>query len=235
VLAPLPRKPAGGGAHDGSRDTTTPGWDSNEVTMEATVRALPDVLSPLPKGADPAVSRERTDSVVVTDPGVPGSSGLAFFFKSLTILMLLAGAGFFAWYFFMNGGGGSSPMPYRVPGNAPVQTGFNAAGNDGPLYDQPIVSSQRNVEKARKLELEADRLLQSGRDLGLVTTMYQDAFQYSGDANIALKLGDLYWHRGFEPEARGWWERHLREAPNSKARALIEQRLRGAVAQPSSP
>ncbi|HZI10704.1 MAG TPA: serine/threonine-protein kinase [Myxococcus sp.] len=235
VLAPLPRKPAGGGAHDGSRDTTTPGWDSNEVTMEATVRALPDVLEPLPAGADRSVAREQTNSSVVTDPGLSGGGGLGFFFKSLTILMLLAGAGFFAWYFFMNGGGGGGmPMPYKVPDNAPLQQGYNA-GAELPLYDRPIGANQRNVDKARKLELDADRLLQGGRDLGLVTTMYQDAFEYSGDANLALKLGDLYWHRGFEPEARGWWERHLREAPGSKARTLIEQRLSGAVARPSTP
>ncbi|WP_144429567.1 serine/threonine-protein kinase [Myxococcus hansupus] len=240
VLAPLPRKSAAGPQQGDVRDATVPGW-GNEVTMEATVRALPGVLEPLPANADAMdATREQTDSLVHTQPGAGGNGGVAFFFKSLTILLVLAAAGFFAYYFFMGGGGGNKDLPYALPNNAPVPAGSNhtavGASPDVPLYDRAIVSGARNVERALELTREGDKALQRA-DVGMAASKYREAFGRSGDPELALKLGEMYWHRPNpdKEEARGWWNRHLREQPSSKARALIEQRLGGTVAQPSSP
>ncbi len=240
VLAPLPRKSAAGPQQGDVRDATVPGW-GNEVTMEATVRALPGVLEPLPANADAMdAAREHTDSLVHTQPGAGGNGGVAFFFKSLTILLVLAAAGFFAYYFFVGGGGGPKDLPYALPNNAPVPAGANhtavGASPDVPLYDRAIVSGARNVERALELTREGDKALQRA-DVGMAASKYREAFGRSGDPELALKLGEMYWHRPNpdKEEARGWWNRHLREQPSSKARALIEQRLGGTVAQPSSP
>ncbi|QSQ27034.1 serine/threonine protein kinase [Pyxidicoccus parkwayensis] len=235
VLAPMPRKSTGGPLGDG-RDATVPGWDSNEVTMEATVRALPGVLAPLPANADdmPA-TREKTDSLAPTNPG-SGGSGFAFFFKSLTILLVVAAAGFFAYYFYMGAGSGVQDLPYPLPKNAPVPGATSSAGTEVPLYEQQISAAARNVEEAGRKTREGDQALQR-LDIGLAAASYRDAFALSGDPELALKLGDIYWSRPNPDvqEARGWWERHLREVPNSRARELIEQRLGGAIARPSAP
>ncbi|MFP2913250.1 serine/threonine protein kinase, partial [Pyxidicoccus sp. 3LFB2] len=240
VLAPLPRKSTGGPMNEG-RDATVPGWDSNEVTVEATVRALPGVLSPLPVGADdmPTVAIEQTDSLVATNPGSGGGSGAAFFFKSLTILLVIAAAGFFAYYFTVGPGSGSQDLPYSLPKNAPVPgggTGSVQGGAEVPLYAREISSNDRNVERARQLTREGDQALQR-MDIGLATTKYREAFGVSGDAELALKLGDAYWNRPNPDmeEASGWWRRHLKEKPDSKARELIKQRMDGAVARPGTP
>ncbi|MCP3143297.1 serine/threonine-protein kinase [Pyxidicoccus xibeiensis] len=238
VLAPLPRKSTGGPMNDG-RDTTVPGWDSNEVTMEATMRVLPGVLAPLPSNADDMPSaREETGSLVPTNPGT-GSGSAAFFFKSLTILLVLAAAGFFAYYFVYGAGRGTKDTPYSLPDNAPVPGGVaRSQGSDAevPLYDKEIATGARNVERAAQLTREGDIALQRG-DAGFAAAKYREAFGLSGDANLALKLGEAYWNRPNPDieEARGWWTRHLREVPDSKARDVIEQRLSTAEARPAPP
>ncbi|WP_163999309.1 serine/threonine-protein kinase [Pyxidicoccus caerfyrddinensis] len=236
VLAPLPRKSTGGPLNDG-RDVTVPGWDSNEVTMEATVRALPGVLSPLPANADdmPA-TREKTDSLSPTNPG-SGGGGFAFFFKSLTILLVVAAVGFFAYYFSVGAGSGAQDLPYALPKNAPVPGAVGSApSTEVPLYERQISNAERDVEAAGRKTREGDRALQR-LDIPLAASSYREAFSMSGDPDLALKLGDIYWSRPNPDlqEARGWWERHLREMPNSKAREIIEQRLGAAIARPSAP
>nr|WP_246137773.1 serine/threonine-protein kinase [Myxococcus llanfairpwllgwyngyllgogerychwyrndrobwllllantysiliogogogochensis] len=235
VLAPLPRKSTG--RNDDSRDATAPGWGS-EVTVEATVRALPDVLSPLPSNADamPA-TREKTDSIIPTQPGV-GGGGLGFFFKSLTVLLVVGAGLFFAYYFYYLNGGGKPGVvsPFSLPRNAPVpgNVGSTAGDSEQPLYEQQIPAANRNLEESSRHAQAGDQALERG-DLGLAKSKYKDAFQSNPDPELALKLGELYWQQDQLDEARGWWSRHLREVSNSKARPLIEQRLGGTVARPSSP
>ncbi|MBZ4416437.1 serine/threonine-protein kinase [Myxococcus sp. RHSTA-1-4] len=235
VLAPLPRKSTGGPMGDG-RDTTVPGWDNNEVTVEATVRALPGVLAPLPADTnDIPATAEQTDSIVPTHSG-SGGSGVAFFFKSLTILLVVAAVGFFAYYFTYGAGSGTQDLPYALPKNAPVPGATSSSSAEVPLYDRQISAGERNVERAGQLTLDGDRAFQR-QDVGLATTLYLEAFSLSGDPELALKLGNAYWHRPNPDvqEARSWWNRHLREVPNSKARPVIEEHLGGPIARPAAP
>ncbi|MCP3059907.1 protein kinase [Myxococcus sp. K38C18041901] len=234
VLAPLPRKP--GGRPDDARDATAPGWGS-EMTVEATVRALPDVLSPLPSGADvmPA-TREKTDSVVPTQPGV-GGGGLAFFFKSLTVLLVLGAGLFFAYFYYTQGPGKGGASHFPIPSNAPVpgRTGSVLPSDaDQPLYERMIPAADRNVDLSRKHAQDGDQSLERGK-LDMAATSYRNAFEANPDPELALKLGEVYWQRDQMDEARNWWMRHLRDVRDSRARALIEQRLGGSVARPSAP
>jgi serine/threonine-protein kinase len=235
VLAPLPRKSAGSPLSD-SRESTVPGWDTREVTMEATVRALPGVLAPLPADTnDIPAAAEKTDSLVPTSPGT-GGSGLAFFFKSLTILLVIAAVGFFAYYFTYGAGSGTQELPYALPKNAPVPGATSSSSAEVPLYERQISSPERDVERARQLTLEGDRAFQK-QDMALAASLYLDAFAVSGDAELALKLGNAYWHRPNPDvqEARNWWDRHLKEVPDSKAERFIKQHLDSALARPSPP
>ena len=238
VLAPLPRKSTGGPLNDG-RDVTVPGWDNTEVTMEATVRALPGVLAPLPaKAEDMPATGEETDAGLSTHPG-SGGSGVAFFFKSLTILLVLAAVGFFAYYFMYGAGSGAHDMPYLLPKNAPVPGGTSANG-DVPLYDRQISSAERNVELAAQYALDGDQAF-ARQQTDLAATNYRKAFMLSGDPELALKLGNLYWNRPDpdENEARAWWARYEREMPNSRALENIKKQLSQPtdqpIAQPSGP
>lgn len=230
VLAPLPRKAAAAPGFDTGKETTAQAW--NDKTVEATVRALPDVLAPLPAGA-PEMPAERTDSIVTTNPGASGS-GVALFFKALTTMLVIGTVGFFVYYFGVGAGSGGTDAPYLPPHNAPVPIAGAKVDPVAPLYEREIPNAERNVEEARQEKLEGDRALQSG-DLGLASTKYKEAFQHNPDPELALKLGELYWHRENLSEARGWWRRHLRDAPGSEAKAYIEQRLGSPVALPSDP
>ncbi|QSQ15072.1 serine/threonine-protein kinase [Myxococcus landrumensis] len=235
VLAPLPRKSTA--RNDDNRDSATaPNW-GGEVTVEATVRALPDVLAPLPTSADAiSVTREKTDSIVPTQPGV-GGGGLALFFKSLTVVLLIAGAAISAaTYFDLWPGKVDVVVPFNpVPRNTTGRTGATEPGNSElPLYDQSIPSQRRNVEESRKHAQEGDNALERN-DIAMARAKYLDAFALHPDPELALKLGDLYWYQGQQDEARGWWSRHLRDVRDSKARAHIEQLMGGSVARPSTP
>jgi serine/threonine-protein kinase len=69
--------------------------------------------------------------------------------------------------------------------------------------------------------------------LRLAASDYRQAFQADPKPDLALKLGELYWQNDKLDEARGWWMRHLRDAPKSKANDYIVQTLKTAAAMPS--
>ncbi|MBJ6763865.1 protein kinase [Myxococcaceae bacterium JPH2] len=234
VLAPLPRKALAPNAqsHD-TQDASARSW--NDQTVEATVRALPDVLAPLPAGAaEMSAGRERTDSMVATNPG-GGGGGLSLFFKALTLMLVIGTVGFFVYYFYFMGSSSSGPdAPYALPRNAPVPLTGGEPDPERPLYEQEIPNTARNVDRARQRSLDGDRAL-AAKDLGLATSMYKEAFQLNPDPELALKLGELYWQRENLGEARGWWTRHLRDASDSKARTYIEERLGGPVVAAPEP
>jgi serine/threonine protein kinase len=232
VLAPLPRR-ATGGTHLATQPGTDPGWGMAEPTMEATVRAVPELMKTTP---NPMPTHDRTEAVV---PTVPEEGGFGFF-KALTITLFLAALAIAAYYYYSVYGGPSPDEPYTRPINAPVP-GETKAGPDinTPLYEQQIPEQSRDVEGARKAAADGDRMFQSG-SLNQAASDYKKAFRFNPTPELALKLGEVYWQRylvdGQRPqieEARAWWGRHLSDLPDSKARPYIEQSLQSLAALPT--
>ncbi len=231
VLAPLPRRATGGG-HIDTQPGTDPGWGSNEPTVEATVRAIPELMQTM-QNPMPTTS-EKTKAIVapVSDEGGFG------FFKALTITLLLAALAIAAYYYYINYGAGSAPEVFTpLPSNAPVpgQTS-GAVGPDlsKPLYEQEIPVQNRNAQAAREAELEGDRQVQRGY-LGMAATEYKKAFGFDPKPALSLKLGEVYWQNSRPEEARNWWARHLRDEPGSKAADYIAQTLKSVGSVPTPP
>jgi serine/threonine protein kinase len=228
VLAPLPRR-ATGGSHIDTQPGTDPGWGTNEPTVEATVRAIPELMqtvqNPMP------ITSDKTEAIVPTVPEEGGGFG---FFKALTITLVSAALAIGAYYYYMNYGGGQAPEePYSLPDNVPLPGQNSAAGPDltKPLYEQDIPIQNRNAAKAREAEIEGDRQYERGH-FGMAATEYKKAFGFDPRADISLKLVEVYLQNGRIEEARNWWERHRRDSPNTKASAHIEQALKSATALP---
>jgi serine/threonine-protein kinase len=232
VLAPLPRR-ATGGNHMSTQPGTEPGWGMAELTMEATVRAVPELMQTT---QNPMPTSERTEAAVPTVPEMEGGFG---FFKALTITLFLAALAIAAYYYYSLYGGPSPDEPYTRPINAPVpgETKANPDINT-PLYEQDIPDQNRDVNESRKAEADGDRMFQSG-SLNQAASDYKKAFRFNPRPEVALKLGEVYWQRyhvdGQRPqidEARAWWSRHLTDLPDSKARAYIEQSLQSLAVLP---
>ncbi|NBD13505.1 MULTISPECIES: serine/threonine-protein kinase [Corallococcus] len=225
VLAPIPRKSQA--AHNSSRNDT--GW--NDVTVEATVQGLANARTPVSEEATLSPEDVRGSRTAVSASTPSGGEGIILFFKALTTVLVLGAVGFFVYYFGVGAGSGSEGNQYQPPPNAPRQL---TAGTDQPEYLRQIPSTSRNVDKARKLTQDGDRDVLAG-ELTRATSSYKEAFLFNPEAELALKLGELYWQRENTDEARGWWVRHLTDMPDSRARAYIELRLGSPVARPSSP
>jgi serine/threonine-protein kinase len=232
VLAPLPRR-ATGGTHLGAQPRTDPGWGMAEPTMEATVRAVPELMKTTP---NPVPTTDKTEAVV---PVVPEGEGGFGFFKALTITLVLAALAIAAYYYFSIHGGGPSDAPYTRPINAPVPGETKVAPDaNAPLYEQDIPLESRNVDESRRAETDGDRMFRSG-PLNQAASEYKRAFRHNPRPELALKLGEVYWQRyhvdGQRPqleEARAWWDRHLKDLPDSRARAYIDQSLQSLAALP---
>ncbi len=222
VLAPIPRRSQA--AQSAARNDT--GW--NDVTVEATVQGLSHSRTPVSEESTLAPEGTRT---AVLAPASSGGDGIILFFKALTTVLVLGAVGFFVYYFGIGAGSGSENGGYQLPQNAPRPIN---AGADVPDYQRQIPSASRNVDKARKLTRDGDRDVMAG-ELVRATSLYREAFLYNPEAELALKLGELYWQRDNTDEARGWWVRHLTDMPDSRARAYIEVRLGSPVARPSTP
>ena len=228
VLAPIPRR-ATGGSHIDTQPGTDPGWGSNEPTVEATVRAVPELMqtvqNPMP------ITSDKTEAIVPTVPEEAGGFG---FFKALTITLVLAALAIGAYYYYLHYGGGQAPEePYSLPGNVPLPGQDSSTGPDltKPLYEQEIPVQNRNAQKAREAEIEGDRQVERGY-LGMAATEYKKAFGFDPRPDLSLKLGEVYLQNNKIEEARNWWARHLRDAPSSKAAPYIEQSLKSATAMP---
>jgi eukaryotic-like serine/threonine-protein kinase len=235
VLAPLPRR-ATGGSHISTQPGTDPGWGLAEPTVEATVRAVPELMQTTP---NPVPTSDRTEATVPT-VGDELSGGFGFF-KALTITLVLAALAIAAYYYFTFNSG--PPDRYSLPGNAPVPgKSLESKGPDihTPLYDRQIPFQERNASESRKAEEEGDRQIRRG-NLPLAATHYKRAFQFDPRPELALKLGEIYWQsetieQGARlQEMRGWWQRHLTDEPGSKAGPYINEILKRLGAMPASP
>jgi serine/threonine-protein kinase len=133
----------------------------------------------------------------------------------------------------VNFGGQGPDEPYSLPNNVPLPGQNSAAGPDltKPLYEQDIPVQNRNAQKAREAEIEGDRQFERGY-FGMAATEYKKAFGFDPRPDLSLKLVEVYLQNNKIEEARNWWARHLKDSPNSKAAAHIEQALKSATAMP---
>jgi serine/threonine protein kinase len=238
VLAPLPRR-ATGGSNLATQPGTDPGWGIAEPTVEATVRAVPELMqttpNPVPRTSD------RTEAVV---PTVEESGGFGFF-KALTITLVLATIAIVAYYYFNNYyNRGPSDQPSRPPPNAPVPNKplGSADGMDTkPLYEQDIPFQGRDAKVSREAEAEGDQQIRRG-EFSMAVMAYRNAFIADPRSELALKLGEIYWRnenvndQDARIEAmRGWWQRHLKDEPNSKAAPYINRVLSQLTPKPATP
>jgi len=97
-------------------------------------------------------------------------------------------------------------------------TGSGAA----PLYRLEVPPERRNAKLAAELARDGDNLYQAG-DLALARAKYLEAFEADPTPELSLKLGTLARLRGpaGADEARGFFARHLKDAPGSRARTEI--------------
>jgi serine/threonine-protein kinase len=123
-----------------------------------------------------------------------------------------------------------------VPKNAPIpgqDTGAYVPKPGESLYDQVIPPRQRDEREALRRKQLGYEAYKNG-NLDLAATEYRNAFVLDPTPELSLMLGEVYWARGFNDEARGWWRRHLRDAPDSKARATLLLKDPG-LAEPGRP
>lgn len=90
------------------------------------------------------------------------------------------------------------------------------------LWAQQIPEAIRDAPGSTRLNHDGDAALRRG-DPGIAITKYKEAFSRDPSPELALKLGELYYQQDELAEAKNWWERHLTDAPASKARAYIKQ------------
>ncbi len=90
------------------------------------------------------------------------------------------------------------------------------------VWQLEVPPEHRDAKRSAELARDGDNLYQAG-DLALARAKYLEAFQADPTAELALKLGALARLRGppGADEAQGFFARHLREAPNSRARGQI--------------
>ena len=227
VLAPIPRRATGGG-HIDTQPGTDPGWGSNEPTVEATVRAVPEMMQTM---QNPMPTSDRTEALVPTVPDEAGGFG---FFKALTITLILAALAIAAYYYFNVYNGPGPDEPFTVPANAPVPGQNTSLQPDvnTPLYEQDIPIQARSAQQSRAAENEGDLMVQRG-NLPLAATEYKKAFGFDPKSAISLKLGEVYWQTGRYDEARLWWARHLKDTPSSKAGQYIADTVKSMATLPT--
>ena len=116
------------------------------------------------------------------------------------------------------------PMPQQP---RPVALGTASAW----LLEVPV--ERRDAKHSAELARDGDNLYEAG-DLALARAKYLEAFEASPTAELALKLGTLARLRGpaGAEEAKGFFARHLREAPESQARGPIARLSAGASGTP---
>jgi serine/threonine-protein kinase len=122
-------------------------------------------------------------------------------------------------------------QPAETPGTAeaPLKPKAGEGGEAEsalPLYEQDVPPQERR-NTAASLAAKQDGMRAHQRDdLSEAIARYEEAFrQDPTDPDLSLTLGELHYAQAQRELARGWWMRHLKDRPESKARALIERRL----------
>lgn len=174
-----------------------------------------------------SLTSERTEAFVPTT-AAPESSGGLLAFKLLTAVLVVVSLSLVGYYLYSVNATPSAP--YTLPSNAPLPLNriVGDSGDVDALYSKEIAADERDPAQARKSTLEGDRAFNGG-DLPGAQRHYEAAFALSADPELALKLGQIAWLQNDLRSARGWWARHLRDNPNSRAHAYIQDAVEDLV------
>ncbi|MFL5359248.1 protein kinase domain-containing protein [Archangium sp.] len=167
---------------------------------------------------------DRTEAMVSTVP----ESGSGFgFLKAFVLTLALATLALAGYWLYTSWRTQTHEKPFVPPKNAPIpgqESGANVpAPTTVPLYEQDVPVKQRDPRQAQEHRLAGYTAYKSG-DLALAATEFRAAFSAEPSAEFALILGEVYWALDNHDEARGWWKRHLREQPDSKAARTLVSR-----------
>jgi serine/threonine-protein kinase len=170
---------------------------------------------------DRDVINDRTRTATTERGG--GVGFLKAFILTLALLSLTLGG----WWLFSSWRRQSQAQPFVPPKNAPIpgqETGAFVPDPRLPLYLQEIPKERRDPQKAERHERLGDDALKRV-SLDLAATEYLNAFTANPSPELSLKLGEVYWVREYHDEARGWYKRHLRDLPDSKAAPKILEKV----------
>ncbi len=97
-----------------------------------------------------------------------------------------------------------------------------SSGSSSALWKMEVPAERRDAKRSLELARDGDNLYEAG-DLALARAKYLEAFEADPTSELALKLGALARLRGppGAEEAQGFFARHLRDAPTSRARSQI--------------
>jgi serine/threonine-protein kinase len=170
---------------------------------------------------DRDVINDRTRTATTERGG--GVGFLKAFIATLALLSLSLGG----WWLVSSWRKQSQAQPFVPPRNAPIpgQQETGAFVRDPRLrYLQEIPKEQRDPQTAERHERLGDDALKRV-SLDLAATEYLNAFAANPSPELSLKLAEVYWVRGYHEEARGWYKRHLRDLPDSKAAPKILEKV----------
>ncbi|MDP1828430.1 MAG: serine/threonine-protein kinase [Archangium sp.] len=202
-LAPVPRKVTPIDQQETRVNPPQSPWASNETT----VKASSPIAGPVPaENTSPTTSPDRDTT--------PGAGASSIIFKVATVLLVtlaLALAGIYGWSVMQN------PKVYVPPPNAPL-TG------SGQLYEYDPPHELRRPGDATRDALEGDSAWHKG-NISVALTAYLSAWRADPQPELALKIGELYLQQDMKDEARAWWARYRKDAPDTKALSYIDQML----------
>lgn len=178
-------------------------WEAHETTVRSE-----SALAPVP---EPTVTA-RTDERARAEAS--GASALVFKVATVALVVLAVALGGLYLYRSLE----RKPEHYVPPVNAPLLETANAHELNRP-------AAERKPAEAQRAHLEGDEAAFRGA-FDRALKLYLEAWSYDQQPELALKIGELYFHLGQKQEARNFWARYRRDAPNSKALAYIEQMLR---------
>jgi serine/threonine protein kinase len=182
-------------------------WASNENTVKA--KALPEA-GPVP---DVPVTAPTTSPRRDTMPGAGASSIIFKVATALLVVLALGIGGLYAWNMMQK-----KPEVYVPPPNAPL------TGSGRPFEYDPPREKRRPGESSRMGQEGDDAWHKGAMDFAL--SRYMDAWNADPQPELALKIGEIYFQKGMDAEARSWWTRYRKDVPNSKALPYIDQVLK---------
>ncbi|QRN93656.1 protein kinase [Archangium violaceum] len=171
-----------------------------------------------------ALANDKTEAIVATVPDVGGGFG---FLKAFVLTLALVTLGLAGYWLYTSWRNQATKAPFVPPVNAPIpgqEAGAFVPDPGMPLYEQQIPKDPRNLAEAQRRQ-QAGYDAYKNKNLDLAATEFRNAFVLNPSPELSLMLGEVYWAREITDEARGWWKRHLRDLPDSKARATILKRI----------